>query len=103
MSDSGGPLLLVLFQWRLRGFLDELCQFTVSDGEGFTCEPSRQWIEDLMPPRMLAVTDGVLAVGTISSMDVPVTIQWWNQDPGDTDCEWCPVTLLKQYPWRQGC
>ena len=125
-----------------------------------------------MPPRMLAATDGVLAVGTISCMDVPVIIQWWNQDPGDdsaqwdqvTDAaitvrtrrlavmgptdypprarklpikpdtyrvriyygglgtlaangldgedyyrvalwsgEWCPVTVLKQYPWRQGC
>ena len=34
MSDSGGPSSWVLSQWRLRGFPDELCQFTVSDGEG---------------------------------------------------------------------
>ncbi len=89
MDITNPPTLLTERQWEI--FAD-LCQFSLSDGQGFTCDPSRQWIDDLCPPQMLATADGVVSVGTIRDMPVPVTVQIWDQHPEGSQAPWDQIT-----------
>ena len=61
-------------------------QFYIQD-EAVMGDLSRIWDEEATA-RMLAIAPGTIGVGTARNMDVPVTVEICDQEPGDDVPEW---------------
>jgi len=63
--------------------------FTLEDEQAGWGEPPEDWGTGVSPPRLLADAPGVIGIGTIRNMTVPVVIEVRDGDPkdGQTDAD----------------
>jgi hypothetical protein len=65
-------------------------QFYIQD-EAVTGDLSQSWNQEATD-RLLAIAPGTIGIGTVRDMDVPVTIEIHDGEPGDDSSRWDHVT-----------
>ncbi|MGH3391574.1 MAG: hypothetical protein ACRDOO_22110, partial [Actinomadura sp.] len=79
MSATDNPVELHVFA--------DYFQFLVID-ENSSSEPPSDWGSNIGPPSLIAAAPGMVGVGTVREMRVPVTVELRDTPPSSDFTEW---------------